>query len=225
MMAWERKKEAIEGREEVAVVETVCLARQLRPFGIKPATLRINYVPAKVTVSTISATSSNVTSQGPTSKPSPPNPATTTNHKEPRIQQRRLTEPTLDPAAQTTLHLAKVGNVILIGRGANIITAKLDGVFHVRLVAGLESRIRHIQEADHLGPKDAQAFVEREDVGRRRYLRRYYKRNIDDPLLYHLVINTDLMSYEAAASLIGECALGRFGGSRERPRRLRVCRE
>ena len=93
--------------------------------------------------------------------------------------------------------------MILIGRGANIITAKLDGVFHVRLVAGLESRIRHIQEADHLGPKDAQAFVEREDVGRRRYLRRYYKRNIDDPLLYHLVINTDLMSYEAAASLIG----------------------
>ena len=90
MMAWERKKEAIEGREEVAVVETVCLARQLRPFGIKPATLRINYVPAKVTVSTISATSSNVTSQGPTSKPSPPNPATTTKPQE-----------TANPAAAT----------------------------------------------------------------------------------------------------------------------------
>ena len=45
------------------------------------------------------------------------------NHKEPRIQQRRLTEPTLDPAAQTILHLEKVGNVILIGRGTNIITA------------------------------------------------------------------------------------------------------
>src|SRR5262249_7397219 len=46
--------------------------------------------------------------------------------------------------AETILRLAKLGNVIIIGRGANIITAKLDSVFHVRLVASLESRIRRI---------------------------------------------------------------------------------
>ena len=115
--------------------------------------------------------------------------------------------------AETVLHLAKVGNVILIGRGANVVTAKLEGVFHVRLVAGLESRIRHIQEVKRLDAKEAQAFIQREDTGRRRYLRRYYKRNIDDPLLYHLIINTDLMSYEAAAGLIADCVAGRFGAA------------
>ena len=40
---------------------------------------------------------------------------------------------------ETILHLAELGNVILIGRGAAVITANLDHVFHVRLIGSLES--------------------------------------------------------------------------------------
>ena len=36
--------------------------------------------------------------------------------------------------SETILHLAQLGHVIIIGRGAKVITAKLDGVLHVRLV-------------------------------------------------------------------------------------------
>ena len=48
--------------------------------------------------------------------------------------------------AETILKLAELGNVILIGRGGNIITAKLPHVLHVRLVAPLAERIRHARE-------------------------------------------------------------------------------
>ncbi|HEX7617434.1 MAG TPA: cytidylate kinase family protein, partial [Verrucomicrobiae bacterium] len=44
----------------------------------------------------------------------------------------------LRQTTETILKLASVGNVILIGRGANLITARLPNMFHVRLVAPLE---------------------------------------------------------------------------------------
>jgi hypothetical protein len=109
--------------------------------------------------------------------------------------------------AETILQLAKLGNVIIIGRGANIITGRLDSVFHVRLVASLESRIKQIQESDRLDRKAALEFIQREDKGRKRYLRKFYRRDISDPLLYHLVINTDLIGYQTAAQMIGDMVM------------------
>jgi cytidylate kinase len=109
--------------------------------------------------------------------------------------------------AETILGLAKLGNAILIGRGANIITARLDSVFHVRLVAPLETRLQRIQENEHLDRKAALAFIHREDRGRRRYLKKYYHQEINDPLLYHLIINTDLVGYDNAARFIRDCVM------------------
>ena len=37
--------------------------------------------------------------------------------------------------AKTILQLAEMGNVIIIGRGANVVTAHMNNIFHVRLVA------------------------------------------------------------------------------------------
>ncbi len=104
--------------------------------------------------------------------------------------------------AETILHLAELGNVILIGRGASIITARLDYMFHVRLVGSVERRAQRLQQANGLSARDAMDLVTREDRGRSRYLRKYFKKDIDDPLLYHLVINTDLVSFEEAARMI-----------------------
>ena len=109
--------------------------------------------------------------------------------------------------AETILHLAKVGNVILLGRGANVITRDLDYVFHVRLVGSIERRVRRLQELSQLSEAAARALVGREDLGRRRYLRKYFNRDIDDPLLYHLVVNTDLVSTQEAARIIGEAVM------------------
>lgn len=106
--------------------------------------------------------------------------------------------------SETILRLATQGNVILIGRGANIITAGLRHAFHVRLVGSLEKRTEHIQNILNLNRRKAMEFIRQEDRGRRRYLKKYFGKEIDDPLLYHMVINTDSISYEKAANLIGE---------------------
>jgi cytidylate kinase len=112
-------------------------------------------------------------------------------------------------ASDTILRLAELGSVILIGRGATILTRKLDYVFHVRLVGSREKRVQHVQELHHLGREAALDLIRQEDRGRRRYLRQYFDTDIEDPLLYHLVVNTDLVPYEEAARIIADAVLKR----------------
>jgi hypothetical protein len=107
--------------------------------------------------------------------------------------------------ADTILRLVELGNVIVIGRGATVITGKLDHVFHVRLVGSLISASPISRAApparSSVGPHPP------EDRGRQRYLKEHFKADIEDPLLYHLVINTDLVPYERAAQIIGDAML------------------
>jgi hypothetical protein len=112
--------------------------------------------------------------------------------------------------AETILHLAELGNAILIGRGGNLITRSLPGAFHVRLVGSREQRILHAATALELDAAAASAYVRSQDLGRKRYVEKYYAEDIDDPLLYDLVINTDRVPYREAAAIIADAASARW---------------
>ena len=104
--------------------------------------------------------------------------------------------------AETILHLAQLGRVILIGRAANVVTARLPHVLHVRLVAPVEYRVDFVREKHGLTRKEATALIHNEDAARKRYLHKYFTKDIEDPLLYHLVINMALSRPDSAARLI-----------------------
>jgi cytidylate kinase len=110
----------------------------------------------------------------------------------------------------TILRLAEMGNVILVGRSAVIVTSELANAFHVRLVGSFEKRLEWLQQVHGLDEKEALKFLKKEDEGRRRYLKDNFGRDIDDPLLYHITINTDLVNHDEAARLIGEEVIRRF---------------
>ena len=110
-----------------------------------------------------------------------------------------------------TVHkLVRAGNVILVGWGVTLITAKMPGVFHVRLFGSLDKRIARIQERDHLSRAQALALITRQDRGRERYIKRHFGHQITDPLLFHLIINTDQFSEAEAADLIAYAALAKY---------------
>ncbi len=109
--------------------------------------------------------------------------------------------------AETLLKLAEAGNVILIGRGANIVTAGLPHMLHVRLVAPLDDRVEHSHEAYNMTKAEARKFCLREDRARQRYLKKYFGADNENPLLYHMIINTGLVSYDDAARIIGDAVL------------------
>ena len=111
---------------------------------------------------------------------------------------------------ETVLRLAGLGSVILIGRGGTVITAKLSHVLHVRLVAPLEKRVEYAHKEYNkfnLTADQARKFCLNEDRGRERYLKKYFNADINDPLLYHMIINTGLVNYDDAAKMIGDAVL------------------
>jgi CMP/dCMP kinase len=111
--------------------------------------------------------------------------------------------------ARTILQLVNRGNVIIVGMAGNIITANMDEVFHVRVVAPIEQRIEHVMEVYNLTRKEAMDFVPKEDINRRHYLKTYYNKDVDDPLLYDIIINTGECTYDEAAEIIGKAVLKR----------------
>jgi cytidylate kinase len=117
------------------------------------------------------------------------------------------TETLVRRTSETILHLAQLGNTIIVGRGANIITERLPGMLHVRLVGSLEHRLARFRQYDHLDRAEALKRIRREDGGRGRYIKEYFGKDVDDPLLYHFVINTDWVPLEAAARTIAAFAL------------------
>ena len=121
----------------------------------------------------------------------------------------RATWKPMQETTETILRLAEMGNVILVGRGANVILAHLPQAFHVRLVASVESRVANVAEQRGLGKKAAKTWVEAEDKARQRFIRRYFQVDVSDPLLYNLVVNVDRVPIEEAARIVGDAVLAR----------------
>ena len=113
----------------------------------------------------------------------------------------------LQQTTETILHLTELGHVILVGRAASVITRSMKNVFHVRLVAPLDQRVQQIMARNQLNEKAARELVQKQDLGRKRYLKNYFHADIDDTLLYDLVVNTARIPHREVAHIIGEAVL------------------
>lgn len=102
----------------------------------------------------------------------------------------------------TVAKLAKVGNVILIGRGAHIITRNMPHVVHVRVVAPFELRVQRAAEILGISIREAGKHVRQDDQARAAFVRSHFDEPLDNPLAYHLTLNTGLISTKAAAQVL-----------------------
>lgn len=89
------------------------------------------------------------------------------------------------------------GNVVIMGRGSQVVLKQKPHTFHLRLVASFEERCQRVMQEYSLSESDAQERVEEADKQRAQYLKRYYHADWSDPSLYHLIVNTGLASREA----------------------------
>jgi cytidylate kinase len=108
---------------------------------------------------------------------------------------------------ETVLHLATLGNVILVGRGAAVITHPLSNVFHVRLVAPLEQRAEKVMKQRQITREEALEFIKKEDRGYKLYLKDCFKADSEDHMLYDLVVNSARIPPDNVACVIGEAVM------------------
>jgi cytidylate kinase len=126
----------------------------------------------------------------------------------------RLHRPSTASVARTNrtiLHLAAMGNVVIVGRGANVVTKDMPGGLHVRLVGSGSRRLKAIQNYYDLSPDAARGFMEGEDESRAAYVLRNFNKDVDDVLLYDLVVNTDGVEAATSARMLLEVLKVREG--------------
>jgi len=99
-------------------------------------------------------------------------------------------------------HLTKVigsigeqGGAIVVGRGANLILPP-EETLRVRFIAPLETKVRNMVQEFGITEEDAKQRIALKEVERRESLRRYFKVNIEDPINYDLIINTEHLEME-----------------------------
>ena len=116
----------------------------------------------------------------------------------------------LHKSTEIILQLARYGKTIIVGRGSNVITAKLPNSFHVRLIAPIENRLKHVQEVFKYSKPEAMEYIKKEDANRHKYLKSHFFRDPEDPTLYHITINTGKFSYEECAFVIADALVKKF---------------
>lgn len=109
--------------------------------------------------------------------------------------------------------LARSGQVVLLGRGANFATADIPGGVHVRLVAPVSFRAERTARWLAVGLARARELNAARDAARRRYVQSNFGADISDPTAYDVVFNAartpvDLMAAQIAALVQARVAVG-----------------
>lgn len=104
------------------------------------------------------------------------------------------------------------GNMVIIGRGGQIILKDTPGVLHVRIEAPVEMRIVRVKLQLKEAPgapksekslnRAASDLIAKRDTASADYLKRYFDIDWHDPRLYHMVLNLGKLSIEQAVQVI-----------------------
>jgi hypothetical protein len=98
--------------------------------------------------------------------------------------------------------------LIVVGFGTQCMFAGRPDALHVRLVAPLPVRIERLRGRFGWDATTAAARARRMDEDRRRYVQRYFHRDVHDPLLYDVQINTGRTTLDEAAAMIEQLVRG-----------------
>lgn len=105
------------------------------------------------------------------------------------------------------LALAQEGNVILVGRGAAILTQEVGNCYHFRIVAPMSYKVKCVAARLEISADRAQDLVRERQEQRDAFLKDFLGRDIAEPTLYHLVFNNARFSAERMAWLMAEVVL------------------
>ena len=100
----------------------------------------------------------------------------------------------------------QTGKAVIVGRASQVILAPHPQACHVKIVAPFDLRCQRVMESRELDAESAEKLVEQHDQWRNDYLRNYHKVDWEDPLLYHLTINTDKLDVEDAVEMVADYA-------------------
>ena len=116
---------------------------------------------------------------------------------------RRATEAVLREHASTA------PGAVILGRAGVVVLRDEPGALHVRLDGPVDARIRQGMEVEGVDRETAERHVEETDKARRAYVQHFYRCDIREASLYHLVIDSTTIPLDACVELIVMAARAR----------------
>ncbi|MEW6351644.1 MAG: cytidylate kinase family protein [Thermodesulfobacteriota bacterium] len=101
-----------------------------------------------------------------------------------------------------TYELASQGDVVIAGRGSQIVLRDVPGVLRVRVVAPTEMRVRRIMERHNCPEDEAWDYVHKLDSENRNQVRSIFDVDPRDWGLYDLVINTEKLTAAGGVDIV-----------------------
>jgi cytidylate kinase len=95
-------------------------------------------------------------------------------------------------------------NVVIVGRGGQILLRNVPHTLHLRVIAPLEFRIENIMKKKGFSREDALKYISEKDRAVQEYLYRFYNVDWNDPELYHMVINMGMWNLDKIVMVIKE---------------------
>jgi len=103
------------------------------------------------------------------------------------------------------MSISKLGGVVVVGRGAGHMLSREQGI-QFRVIAAKPKRIENLINFQGFSQEDAEKEIERLDKERAGFVRNNFGRDIDDPSVYDLIINTTYLGIEETVR-IAEAAI------------------
>lgn len=94
------------------------------------------------------------------------------------------------------------GGAVILGRAAAVVLAGDPRAFHVRLDGPVERRTARGAAHEGCDLDTARRHLDASDAARVRYVKRLYRRDPADPSLYHLTLDTTVLTVAACADLV-----------------------
>jgi cytidylate kinase len=101
---------------------------------------------------------------------------------------------------------AATGEGVILGRGAVAALRDQPHVLRVRLSGPADARLAHAQQAGGVDEAEATAAMRRIDRYHADYMREFYDVDIDDPVLYHVVLDSTALGTDACVELLETAA-------------------
>lgn len=103
---------------------------------------------------------------------------------------------------QLVEELGRRDRIVMVGRAAAAVLARERDALHLRLVASRSYRVSLVMKDQALGESEAASLLDERDHNRERYHAELFDRDWNDPVNYHMVLNTELLGTDGAAALV-----------------------
>ena len=98
--------------------------------------------------------------------------------------------------------LAASESLVIRGRGSQFILKHWPGALHVLFVSPLKLRVMRVMKDMKTDEEIAKKEIASFDSSRHQFIKKYFNAALEDAVHYDLVINTEHLSFEAAALIV-----------------------